>query len=127
MSQASPWGSCTTTTIWVPPLCCAVRSSAVSPAATRLGCGGTQEIRGLLLLRGMAFNAVPRFRERFTVAVGATARACESAAVAEDEAAILALGGFQDEAQRAISRHGFDDVIEMVLDLSLRNPDDLGE
>ena len=85
------------------------------------------ELRGLLLLRGMAFNAVPRFRDRFTVAMGATARACESAAVAEDEAAILALGGFQDETQRAISRHGFDDVTEMVLDLSLRNPDDLSE
>ena len=83
--------------------------------------------RGLLLLRGTAFNAVPRFCERFTVAVGATARACESAAVAEDEAAILALGGFQHETQRAIPRHGFDDVTEMVLDLSLRNPDNLGE
>ena len=59
--------------------------------------------------------------------MGAAARACESAAVAEDEAAILALGGFQDETQRAISRYGFDDVTEMVLDLSLRNPDDLGE
>jgi len=85
------------------------------------------ELRGLLLLRGTAFNAVPRFRERFTVAAGATARACESAAVAEDEAAILALGGFQDETQRAIPCYGFDDVTEMVLDLSLRNPDDLGE
>jgi hypothetical protein len=83
--------------------------------------------RGLLLLRGTAFNAVPWFRDRFTVAAGATARACESAAVAEDEAAILALGGFQDEAERAISRHGLDDVTEMVLDLSLRNPDNLSE
>ena len=83
--------------------------------------------RGLLLLRGTAFNAVPWFRDRFTVAMGAAARACESAAVAEDEAAILALGGFQHEAQRTIPRHGFDDVTEMVLDLSLRNPDDLSE
>src|SRR5881397_1409340 len=45
MSRANPWESCTTTTIWVPPQCCAARSSAVSPAATRLGCGGTQAIR----------------------------------------------------------------------------------
>src|SRR5439155_17967754 len=45
MSQASPWESCTTTTIWVPPQCCAARSSVVSPAATPLGSGGTQEIR----------------------------------------------------------------------------------
>jgi hypothetical protein len=68
-----------------------------------------------------------RFRDSFTVAAGATARACESAAVAENEAAVLALAGFQYETQRAISRHRLDDVTEMVLDLSLRNPNDLGE
>ncbi|HJY83566.1 MAG TPA: hypothetical protein VKK81_21085 [Candidatus Binatia bacterium] len=80
----------------------------------------------VLLLR-VVLNAVARFRDRFTAAARAAARAGNTTAVTEAETTVLAFGRFQDEAERMVPRHGFNDVTEMVLDLPLRNPDDLSK
>ncbi len=80
-----------------------------------------------LLLRRPAFNAVARFRDRFTAAARAAARAGNATAVAEDETTVLAFGGFESELQQTIPGHRFDDVAEMVLDLSFGYPDNFCE
>jgi hypothetical protein len=45
----------------------------------------------------------------------------------EDKIAILAGGRIEDEFERSVSRHGFNDVPEMIFNLSLGHADDFGD
>lgn len=65
--------------------------------------------------------------DRFAPAAGAAAGTGHAGPLAEDKAAILAGGGLQDEAPRAVARQRLDDVPEVVFDQPFRLAHELGE
>lgn len=70
-------------------------------------------------------DTVTRSGDALTPADRAAAGAGQSAAVAEEKPAILATRRFEDESTGLVPRERFHHVGEMILDLSLRNPQHL--
>jgi hypothetical protein len=73
------------------------------------------------------FDAVARLRDRFAMAVRTPTRTSESVAVTEDKIAVFTSGWVQNELQRPILRHGFDDMAQMIFYLSFGHADDFGD
>jgi hypothetical protein len=72
------------------------------------------------------FDAVARLRDRFATAARTTTRTRETVTVTEDKVAVFARGWIQNELQRPILRHGFDNMAQMIFHLSFGQVNDFG-
>ena len=77
--------------------------------------------------RCCGIDAVPGRGNIFAPAQRAAAGPGQTAAVSEDEVAILAAGWVQNESAGLITGDGFHNMFEMIFDLPLGNPEHLRE
>lgn len=83
--------------------------------------------RERLTLRHRSIDTISRRGDVFAPTVRATAGSSEPSAITEDKIAVLAARGLQHKPAGLITRDRFDDMDEMVFDLSFRNREHLGQ
>ena len=83
--------------------------------------------RERLTLRQRSIDTISRRGDVFAPTVRATAGPSEPSAITEDKIAVLAARGLQHKPAGLITRDRFDDMGEMVFDLSFRNREHLGQ
>ena len=83
--------------------------------------------RERLTLRHRSIDTISRRGDVFAPTVRATAGSSEPSAITEDKIAVLAARGLQHKPAGLITRDRFDDMDEMVFDLSFRHREHLGQ
>jgi len=78
-------------------------------------------------LQRSRFDAVQRRGDPFTMANRAAAWTCQAVPITKDEATVLTNRGIENEASSLITRQGFHHMSQVILYLSLWNPQPLGE